>query len=216
MGLGIRRSPTSADLATIAAASSTTVTATSTIAVPTNPRQAVLPNGSVSGAMFDAALASILGVTVGDADAPDSTIKPGAPAVSAGPVPGPGAIPRKRTQESHRSRPYPQPIAAVKFSRKGRSMGQPPSLDPRSSARDPRPLIMIVADRSRGSVRESPAPGWAASIASRPPQETSLSKPSRNYTSRRHSLSPRSGSRVTPCSVDLAERSDRGRAGGNR
>ena len=133
LGLGVRRSPTAADLATIAGASSTAVR-------PRRPpsfrqrSQPVLLNGSVSGATVDAALASIASTAVGNGDDPEPTVKPAAPAVSVGPVPGPGVTSRKKGQSPHLSRPYPHRIASSLFPRKARSIGQSSALDPKSRA----------------------------------------------------------------------------------
>jgi hypothetical protein len=125
LGLGVRRSPTAADLSTIAGASAT--------AVPTDPPQPSPVIGSVSGATVDAALASIVGV--GNGDAGGSAVKPGTPAASMGPVPGAGVPPRKKEQGAHASRPYPHRIDALPFPRKARGIGQSSVLDPRTSAR---------------------------------------------------------------------------------
>jgi RHS repeat-associated protein len=125
LGLGVRRSPTAADLTSIAGVSNTAVWATSPAFVPTIKQQPVLLNGSVSvsGATVDAALASIASAAVGNDD-PYPTVKPGAPAVSVGPVPGPGVPPRKRYESPRLSRPYPQRIGEFLFPRKSRYLAE--------------------------------------------------------------------------------------------
>ena len=132
LGLGVRRSPTAADLATIAGASSTAVRSPPVAVDP----QPVLLNGSVSvsGATVDAALASIVSAAVGNGDDPEPTVKPGTPAGSVGPVPGPGVTPRKKGRSPHLARPYPHRIASSLFPRKARKIGQSSSPDPRSGA----------------------------------------------------------------------------------
>jgi hypothetical protein len=135
LGLGVRRAPTAADLATIAGSSTTTTVRAMTAAVvPSSVTQPVVLNGSVSSATVDAALASIAGAAVGDGDAPNPTIKPVTPAASMGPVPGPGMTPKK-DRSAHPSRPYPHRTASLLFPRNMRGVGQSSSLDPRSSAR---------------------------------------------------------------------------------
>ncbi len=124
LGLGIRRTPSAADLATIGGASNATVPAS-------NP-QPVLHTGSVSGETVDAALASIAGAAAGKGEGPAPTVKPGAPAGSMGPIPGPGATSRKRDQGPQLARTYPHRTAASLFPRKARSIGQSSALEPRS------------------------------------------------------------------------------------
>ena len=96
LGLGVRRAPTSADLATIAGASSTAVR-------PHRPRSSAsrsCSTGRSPSATMDAALASIVSTARGNGDDPESTVKPAARARSVGPVSGPGVTSRKKGQSS--------------------------------------------------------------------------------------------------------------------
>jgi hypothetical protein len=102
-----------------------TIAGTSDTAVPTNQKP-TLVIGSVSGATVDAALASIVGVA--DGDAGGSAVKPGTPAASIGPVPGPGVPPREKEYAAPVSRPYPQRMASLLFPRKARGIGQSSAL----------------------------------------------------------------------------------------
>jgi hypothetical protein len=117
LGLGARRSPTAADLTPVAG---------STSAVPATV-------GPVSSATVDAALASIMSTAIGNGDAPVPTVKPISPTASVGPVPG-ADVARTKDHSSQHSRPYPNRIASLLFSRKTRSMGQTFALDRKSSA----------------------------------------------------------------------------------
>jgi hypothetical protein len=105
LGLGVRRSPTAADLSTIAGSSSTPVPSA---VGPTIDPQPVSVNGpvSVSIATVDAALAAIQNTAVGEGNDPETTVKPGSPAGSAGPVPGPRVTTRKKDQSPHFSHPH--------------------------------------------------------------------------------------------------------------
>ena len=114
LGLGECRAPTSADLGTIVKVSSTTVSAT-TDAIPFVNNLDVVRNGSVLGAMVDAALASLVSATPGGiGDDPDPTVQPVAPAgivrLDSVFVVNPR---KKRGQSSHFVHPYPHRIPTL-------------------------------------------------------------------------------------------------------
>jgi hypothetical protein len=108
LGPGVRRSPSAADLTTIAGA-----------AVDPQPTRF---NRSVSSATVDAALASIV----------TAAVQPATPAGSMGLVSGPWATPRKREQSAHLARPCPNRIASLPFFRKTLGMGRSSALRPGS------------------------------------------------------------------------------------
>jgi hypothetical protein len=89
LGLGVRRSPTIADLATITGKGSGRAPVP-----PTASWQSVLPQSS----LVDAALASILGTVGVSGDQPNSNFLSATPAASMGPLPAHGAPPRKKDQ----------------------------------------------------------------------------------------------------------------------
>jgi hypothetical protein len=101
------------------------------IGVRTGEPQPVHLNGSisVSGTTMDAALASIVGEAAGVGNAPNATAKPGASALSAGPVPGPGGSASPQVRRLRLSRPHPWRIGESLFAGKGRRLGQSAALD---------------------------------------------------------------------------------------
>ncbi|MGP0065709.1 MAG: hypothetical protein ACLQGP_19155, partial [Isosphaeraceae bacterium] len=117
LGLGVRRSPTAADLTAIAGPSIT--------AVP------IIDPRPVSGATVDAALASI----ADNGDAPGLAASPGAAVITMGPVPGPGERARKKDRGSLLARPYPRHITGSRFPDKGRGMGQSTSANAASAVK---------------------------------------------------------------------------------
>ncbi len=135
LGLGVRRSPTAADLATITGASSTSDRATPAAIVPNGGPQPALLDGAISAATVDAALASIVRATVGIGDLPVADSNPGKTAGSMGPVPGLGLTPRKRERSDHLARPYPHRVASLLFPRSIRNVGQSAALDREPFAR---------------------------------------------------------------------------------
>jgi large repetitive protein len=133
LGLGVRRSPTAADLTTVAGLSITPAPAMWDAAVPTREPQPIPLNGSVSCATVDAALASIASAAVVDGVAQGPSVQPVTPAGTMGPVPAPGATPRRRQQGTHLARAYPHGIASLRFPGKSRGLGQANALAPGSS-----------------------------------------------------------------------------------
>ena len=133
LGLGVRRSPAAADLATIAGSSMPTVGASSAVAALPVPQQPALPSGSVSGATVDAALASIVGASTNNGDTSNPSTRPGILAVAMGPAHGPAAALRKREISAHVARPYPHRLAPSPFPRKTRGKGPSLATDPRFS-----------------------------------------------------------------------------------
>ena len=114
LGLGIRRAPSAADLATIAGASSTAVRAESAAFVPTIAQEPARLDRSisVSGATTDAALASIVGADAGN------------PAGSLVTVSGNGATPRRSDRNPFLLPPYNHRKPTPRFPGKARSIGQ--------------------------------------------------------------------------------------------
>jgi hypothetical protein len=94
LGLGVRRSPSAADLT------------------------------AVSGATVDAALASIVRAAVGNDEDQGSNVKPGAPDASVLPVPGHGVTSRRSDRNPVLSRPYSHLNPVVRIAGKLRSIGQ--------------------------------------------------------------------------------------------
>jgi hypothetical protein len=119
LGLGVRRAPTAADLTTIAQATSTAVTvpaadATARVLTSDGQRPQPLPlDGSVSKAMVDAALASMLSAAAGNDDARDPTVNGGSPAQSVGRFSAIGVKPGRRNQSPQTPGPFRRPPTSL-------------------------------------------------------------------------------------------------------
>ena len=156
LGLGVRRSPTAADLATIAGASSTAVR-------PRRPPsfRPVRKSRSCSTGRSRSPARRWTRPWRRSWARPSATAmtrnRPSSPALRpdrVGPVPGPGVTPRKRDRNPHLSRPYPHRIARFAVSPQGpkhRSVIRPRSQVRvlKSRALDPerRPRQERIADR---------------------------------------------------------------------
>ena len=97
LGLGVRRSPTSADVAAVVG---------NAIGTAPIPPVASVPAGLPSEALVDAALDSILGPVGIGGPRPDLNVTRVAPPASMGPIPGQGATSRKKNP-GRRSAPLP-------------------------------------------------------------------------------------------------------------
>ncbi len=119
LGLGVRRAPTAADLASIAQASSAAVPAsaadaTARVLTSDGQRPQPLPlDGSVSKAMVDAALASMLSAAAGNDDARDPTVTGGSPAQFVGRFSAIGVRPGRRNQSPQTPGPFRRPPTSM-------------------------------------------------------------------------------------------------------
>jgi hypothetical protein len=134
LGLGVRRSPTATDLASIAGAPSSAAPVASAALDPSGELKSLPVRQSISGATVDAALASIAAAAVGHGDGPESAVQTGPRVASIGTVPGPGSPPKRRDANPQVARSYPYRIASSWYHRKTRGIGQSSFLDRKSGS----------------------------------------------------------------------------------
>ena len=120
LGLGVRRAPTSADVAAMAGNGSETGLAVPAATGTAGPRQS---------ALVDAALESILG---GIGNGTNSPVSPVGPAVSMGPVASPGTMPRKKNKNRPADFSSHVGLFSSRFVRKANRLGQASVALPRS------------------------------------------------------------------------------------
>ncbi len=127
LGLGVRRSPTALDLATIAQDSGPAVAASGAGVVSNGTPSPVPTSGSFSQATVDAALASMMGPTVESGNTP-------APVVNAGRislVDGAGKT-KGKDRRRQATLPFSRRLLSSLFLHKDRSMGQSSVVDPKT------------------------------------------------------------------------------------
>jgi hypothetical protein len=139
LGLGVRREPTGADVATIAQTSSTAVLAApaaqATAHILTSDVQGRQPtplHGSVAQATVDAALASMLGAAIGNGDVLNPTVRAATPAQAVGRFSVIGVTTKGKDQVHQSPLPYPNRLLSSLFTSKNRRPGQSSVLGPKA------------------------------------------------------------------------------------